>query len=43
MDWKEWQQDEVNRRIFLRGVQAFGIAIAIFSLLLLLLVSYAPR
>ena len=42
MNWQEWQQDEVNRRIFLRGVQAFGIAIAIFSLLMLL-VNYAPR
>lgn len=34
MDFKEWQQDEVHRRIFLRGVQALCIALALFYLLL---------
>jgi len=33
MDWQEWQQDEVNRRLFLRGVQACAIALLFFTLL----------
>jgi hypothetical protein len=36
MNWQEWQQDEVNRRIFLRGVQALAIAVAALYVLLYL-------
>ena len=36
MDWQEWECYEMYRRLFLRGVQALAIALALFYVLLYL-------